>query len=49
MFINRISIASVKPLYKEIIRMAIQPTKSEIEEGTNEYAMDVIKKFKIPL
>ena len=36
---------SVKLLYPEIIRMANYPTEGELEEGVNEYAIKVIKKF----
>jgi hypothetical protein len=40
---------SVKLLSPYIIRIANYPTKSELEEGTNEYAIDVIKKFNIEI
>jgi hypothetical protein len=40
---------SVQLLYPEIERMAKCPTKSELEEGTNEYAIEVTQKFEITI
>jgi hypothetical protein len=40
---------SVIKLYPEIARMVKYPTNGELEEGVNEYAIEVTQKFKITI
>ena len=40
---------SVKLLHSDIVRIAKFPTNGEMEEGANEYAIEVIRKFDIAL